>query len=33
MAAYLTRTDGSLVGRPYGFGVLLHVRVMPRSGS
>jgi hypothetical protein len=26
-AAYLTRTDGSVVGRPYGFGVLLHARV------
>ena len=31
MAAYLTRTDGSLVGRPYGFGVLLHVRAKVRQ--
>jgi methyltransferase (TIGR00027 family) len=27
-AMYLTRTDGSVVGRPYGFGVLLHARVV-----
>ena len=26
-AAYLTRTDGSSLGRPYGVGVLLHARV------
>lgn len=24
--AYLTRSDGSLVGRPYGFGLLIHAR-------
>lgn len=27
---YLTRADGSVVGRPYGFGVLLHARVATR---
>lgn len=26
-ARYLTRSDGSLLGRPYGFGVLMHARV------
>jgi methyltransferase (TIGR00027 family) len=26
-AAYLTRSDGSSLGRPYGFGVLVHARV------
>ena len=30
---YLTRTDGSVLGRPYGFGVLLHARVVTRPGS
>jgi methyltransferase (TIGR00027 family) len=31
-AAYLTRTDGSPLGRPYGFAVLVHARVAtPRS--
>jgi methyltransferase (TIGR00027 family) len=28
-AAYLTRTDGSALGAPYGFGVLVHARVVP----
>jgi len=27
MAAYLTHADGSVLGRPYGFGLLLHARV------
>ncbi len=26
-ARFLTRSDGTIVGRPYGFGVLLHARV------
>ena len=33
IAMYLTRTDGSVLGRPYGFGVLLHARVMTRPAS
>jgi methyltransferase (TIGR00027 family) len=33
MAAYLTRTDGRVLGRPYGFGVLLHARSLAQSGS
>jgi methyltransferase (TIGR00027 family) len=33
IAMYLTRTDGSVLGRPYGFGVLLHARVVTRAGS
>ena len=32
-AMYLTRTDGSVLGRPYGFGVLLQTRVVTRPGS
>lgn len=32
MARYLTHTDGSLLGRPYGFGVLLHARVVTTRG-
>lgn len=27
LAAYVTRTDGSLLGRPYGFGIIVHARV------
>ena len=33
VAMYLTHTDGSVLGRPYGFGVLLHARVVTRPGS
>jgi len=33
MAAYLTRTDGRVLGRPYGFGVLLHARSLAQSGT
>ena len=33
IARYLTRTDGSVLGRPFGFGVLLHARVVTRPGT
>jgi hypothetical protein len=33
MAAYLTRTNGVLLGRPYGFGLLLHARPLAQSGT
>jgi hypothetical protein len=31
-ATYLTRTDGSSLGAPYGFAVLVHARVNARDG-
>ena len=33
IAMYLTHTNGSVLGRPYGFGVLLHARVVTGPGS
>ncbi len=33
VARYLTRADGSVLGRPYGFGVLLHARVVTGPGT
>jgi methyltransferase (TIGR00027 family) len=30
---YLTRLDGGVLGRPYGFGVLLHARSRARGGA
>lgn len=33
MVAYLTRTDGLALGRPYGFAVLLHARPLNQSGT
>jgi methyltransferase (TIGR00027 family) len=33
LAAYVTRTDGSLLGRPVEGGVLVHARVVPRSAE
>lgn len=33
IATYLTHTDGSVLGRPFGFGVLLHARVVARPGN
>ncbi len=33
MVAYLTRTDGLALGRPYGFAVLLHARPLAQSDT
>jgi hypothetical protein len=32
-ATYLTRSDGTPLGRPYGFAVLLHARCLKDRGS